>query len=272
VRTNPRITTKLLFAARTGLYLLAALLIIGCASATVTPEAVAPPVTAVRPARIVVYDFAVSSAEVTLNQSILQRTYRAVQPNEGSQPSQLETGHAVAKDLADSLVKDLQGLGFTVEKRQRGTRVTGNVLIVDGEFLNVDEGNRLRRLVIGFGAGASKVDTRLQVYQVSDGSPRRVLEFETHVESAKMPGAAVTMGAGAAATGAVTVGSAAVAAGMAGVKAHQSSMGALTDETSEQVTAYLSQYFAKQGWISSDKMRIPKFATPVEPNSVSFPD
>lgn len=268
MRMNPRITI-LLSAAPTCLYLLSALLIVGCASATVTPEAVAPPVTEARPARIVVYDFAVSSAEVTLNQSILQRTYRTAQSNETPQHGQLEMGHAVAKDLADSLVTDLQSLGFTVEKRRRGTLEPGNVLIVEGEFLNVDEGNRLRRLVIGFGSGASKLDTRVKVYQVSGGSPRRVLEFQTHVESAKMPGAAVTMGAGAAATGAVTAGSAVAAAGMAGVKAHQSSMGALTDETSEQVTAYLSQYFAKQGWISSDKMRIPKFATPVEP---SFPD
>jgi len=263
------ITTKPLFAARTH-YLLTALLIAGCASATVTPERVAAPATPARPARIVVYDFAVSSAEVTLNSSILAQTYRKAESNEGSPPpSRLATGHAVAKDLSNALVKDLEGLGFTVEKLRRGTPVTGNVLIVDGAFLNVDEGNRLRRLAIGFGAGASKLDTRVNVYQTSDGVPHRVLEFGTHVESSKMPGAAVTMGAGAAAQGAVTAGSAAVAAGMAGAKAHLSSMGALTDETSEQITAYLSQYFAKQRWISSDKAQIPKYATPVNP---SFPD
>ena len=269
MRTNLPITTRLLFAARTS-YLLAALLIAGCATATVTPERVAAPVTVARPARIVVYTFAVTSAEVTLNQSILAQTYRAAQTNEGSPPpGKLATGHAVAKDLSNALVPDLQGLGFTVEKLKRGTPVTGNVLIVDGAFLNVDEGNRLRRLAIGLGAGASKLDTRVKVYQSSDGAPHRVLEFETHVESSKMPGAAVTMGAGAAAQGAVTAGSAVAAAGMAGAKAHLSSMGALTDETSAQITAYLSQYFAKQGWISSDKAQIPKYATPVNP---SFPD
>jgi len=269
VRTSLPITTRPLFAARIH-YLLAALLLAGCASATVTPERVAAPVTVARPARIVVYDFAVTSAEVTLNQSVLAQTYRAVQANEGSPPpGKLATGHAVAKDLSNSLVPDLQRLGFTVEKLKRGTPVTGNALIVDGAFLNVEEGNRLRRLAIGLGAGASKLDTRVKVYQSSEGAPHRVLEFETHVESSKMPGAAITMGAGAAAQGAVTASSAAVAAGMAGAKAHLSSMGALTDETSAQITAYLSQYFAKQGWISSDKAQIPKFATPVNP---SFPD
>jgi len=263
-RTKAPSITRLLFAIRTVLELLAALLIVACASATVTPEKVAAPTTPVRPTRIVVYDFAVSSAEVKLNQSIVHRTLREVQSTGTPQKSQLETAHAVAHDLANALVHDLQELGFTVEKLPRGTPVKGNVLIVDGQFLNVDEGNRLKRLVIGFGAGASKLDSRVQVYQVSGGTPQRVLEFETHVESAKMPGAAVTMGAGAVATGAVTAGSAAAAAGMAGVKAHQSSMGALTDKTAEEITAYLSQYFAKQGWVSSDKVRIPKFSTPAE--------
>lgn len=270
-RSKSPIVTRLLFATRTALELLAALLIVACASATVTPEKVSTPATPVRPTRIVVYDFAISSAEVTLNQSIVHRTFRAVQSNQTQQQGQLETGHAVAHDLSDALVKDLQDLGFTVERRPRGTPVTGNVLIVDGQFLNVDEGNRLKRLVIGFGAGASKLDTRIEVYQMTGGTPRRVLEFETHVESAKMPGAAVTMGAGAVATGAVTAGSAAVAAGMAGVKAHQSTMGALADKAAEEITAYLSQYFAKQGWISSDKMRIPKFATPAQ-SDPSFPE
>ena len=97
------------------------------------------------------YDLAVSPAEVTLNQSIVHRTFRAVQSNETTDKSRLETAHAVAHDLA-------------------------------------------------------------------------------------------------------------AAAGMAGVKAHQSRMGALTDKTAEEITAYLSQYFAKQGWISSDKVKIPKFA------------
>jgi hypothetical protein len=48
-------------------------------------------------------------------------------------------------------------------------------------------------------------------------------------------------------------------------------MGALTDKTAEEITAYLSQYFAKQGWISSDKVRIPKFATAAQ-SDPSFPE
>jgi hypothetical protein len=52
---------------------------------------------------------------------------------------------------------------------------------------------------------------------------------------------------------------------MAGVKAHQSTLGALTDKVAEEITAYLSQYFAKQEWISPDKVQLPKFATSPNP-------
>ena len=271
MRTKIRVSTRLLFAIRNALSILAVLLILGCASATVTPEKVVAPATPVRPKRIVVYDFVVSPAEVRLNQSVVQRTFHSVQSSESPQHARLETAHAVAHDLASALVKDLQDLGFTVEKLPRGTAVPGNALILDGEFLNVDEGNQLKRLVIGFGAGASKIDTRVQVYQVTEGVPRRVLEFDVHVESGKLPGAAVTLGAGAVATGAVSATSAAAAGGLAGVKAHQSSLGALTDKAAEEIAAYLSQYFAKQGWISPDKAQVPKFATPAE-SDPSFSD
>jgi len=43
----------------------------------------------------------------------------------------------------------------------------------------------------------------------SDGAFRTLLAFKTHADSGEMPGAAVTMGAGAAAQGAVTAGMAA---------------------------------------------------------------
>jgi uncharacterized protein DUF4410 len=39
--------------------------------------------------------------------------------------------------------------------------VPPDAVIVTGEFIDIDEGNRLRRLVIGFGTGQSKRDTQI---------------------------------------------------------------------------------------------------------------
>ncbi|MGO9603530.1 MAG: DUF4410 domain-containing protein [Candidatus Binataceae bacterium] len=227
----------------------------GCAKATITPEqtAAAPVGVQQRPDKIVVYDFQVSADEVTENQGPLQRAYDAATKDEEQETeARLATGREAAHDLSGDLVKQLQALGFDAEVQPRGTPVSGNVLIIDGQFVTADEGNRARRMIIGFGAGASKLETQVRVSQTSaGGAATQLLSFRTQSDSGKMPGAAVTMGAGAAAQGA-TAASAVTAATSAG-KVYTSMLSTLADKTSKQITAYLSQYFATQGWLSSDQ-------------------
>ncbi len=247
---------RLISTASNRLFLLLALIVAGCGPASVSPEVTAAPVNASRPSMIAVYEFAVSSSEVTQNQSILQRMYRAVALNaEQQEEGQLQTGHEAAKDLSDDLVTKLAALGFSAQPLARGTPAPEGALIIDGQFLNVDEGNRVRRLVIGFGAGASKLDTQVNVFQVANGEPNQLLDFKTHADSGKMPGAAVTMGMGAAAQGGATAAAGAASAGMAGAKIYRSTMGFLADSTAKQIVAYFSQYAAGQSWIRQDQVQ-----------------
>jgi hypothetical protein len=240
--------------------LLVALIIAGCGPASINPGTETQPVSTGRPTAIVVYDFAVSSAEVTQNQAIFQRALRAVTMNsDEQQASELQTGHETAKDLSDTLVKQLTDLGFNAQVAQRGTPAPNGALLIDGQFVNIDEGNRLRRLVIGFGAGASKLDTQVKVYQVAGGTTAQLLDFTTHAESGKMPGAAFTMGAGAAAQGGVTAATGAATMGLAGAKTYRSATGYLAGSTAKQIVAYFSQYAANQGWISADQVQKVKY-------------
>ena len=207
-----------------------------------------------RPPRIAVYDFAVDASEVTRNQDILQQ-----QLDKGSdlpdRQRRIDLGHEVAKQLSEHTVKDLQKMGFVAVRLPRNDReVPRNSLIVHGRFIDVDEGNRLKRLVIGFGVGKSRLDTETEVFQIlTAGDEHKVLEFKTHSESGKLPGAAITMGAGAAVTGGASVAGAAAASGMAAGKAYTSQVDYLAQKTSDQITAYLSEYFAKEGWIPNNQ-------------------
>jgi hypothetical protein len=70
-----------------------------------------------------------------------------------------------------------------------------------------------------------------------------------------MPGAAITMGAGAAAQGGVTAGMAVANAGISGVKAYRSADDPMIDRMAEKMVASLSQYFASQGWIPPSKVK-----------------
>jgi hypothetical protein len=234
--------------------LAAALMLAGCASASVTPDSGPPPVAAssVRPGRIVVDDFAFSASQVSENTAIGARILNSF----SSTPEQ-QRQDAIGKEAADALAaevaKQLGALGFTVIRGNATTAYSEGDLLIDGEFVNVSEGNRLRRLVIGFGAGASKLDTQVNVYRVTAGARQPLLQFTTHADSGRMPGAALTMGAGAAAQGGATAGMAAANVGLGGAKTYTSQVGYLSDKTADQVVAYLSQYFAQQGWISPDQ-------------------
>jgi len=242
--------------AQNALYLLIGaimFLVAACVRSGVLPETRTAETSLPRPSKILVYNFAVSDAEVKEAQGMLhQPTIK--DPAEREQ----EIGRQVADALAVDLVSGLRNLGFNVERVDRATPVTGDDLLIDGQFLKVDEGDLLRRLVIGFGAGSSTVDTRVQIYQ--GGERSKLLEFGTHSDSGIMPGAAATMGAGAAVAGGVTAGAAVGTAVVGGVKTYKSEVAHMAGESAEQAVRYLSEFFVKQGWIRPDQVKKPRIA------------
>ncbi|HEV8328859.1 MAG TPA: DUF4410 domain-containing protein, partial [Nitrospiraceae bacterium] len=99
-----------------------------------------------RPDRVLVYDFAVSAKDVKLNSAIGARlAHLATGANENEE--QVKVGRAVAKALSVSLVKELDQLGLPVAQASSGTMPTERTVIIHGQFLAIDEGNRLRRMV-----------------------------------------------------------------------------------------------------------------------------
>jgi len=233
-----------------------ALTVAGCASTTVQPEQETFVTNLPLPSIVLVYKFAVASSEVTANQSLFNRVYDATQSTTTSERD-AAIGQQVATSLADALVTQINDLGLVAMRADNQTDVSPTALVLTGQFIDINEGNRLRRLVIGFGAGASKVDTQVQLLAPSGGRFRTLLDFKTHAESGKMPGAAVTMGAGAAAQGAVTGGMVAANVAMGGVKAYKSEVDQLAGQTADKVAQFLSQFFAQEGWIPPDRVKKP---------------
>ena len=220
-----------------------------CAQTGIRKTALTPEKNLPRPARILVYDFAVSAQEVKEYQGIMRQQPAIKDAAERERLLAQEVKDALAEEVVDAL----KPLGFVVERAQRGTRTTDNDLVVDGQILTVDEGNPLQRLVVGFGKGTSIVESRAQVYQ--GGSARKVLEFTTHSDSGKLPGAAPMLGAGAVAQGGVTAGTVVANAAVSGVKTYKSDVARMAASSGDQVARYLSEFFAKQGWIRSDQVR-----------------
>ena len=238
-------TSKLLN--RIGLLCLVALT--GCAGATVSQETEHPPVTNSAPTQIVVYPFATNPDEVALNSSIFQREYRDISgANVDEQQTQIAS--LTAQNVCLEVVNSLAKKGYNALCQKRGIPPdSGNVLVVDGEFTDINEGNRLRRMVIGLGAGASVLDTNVYVYQPApSGGQHQVLNFNTHADSGEMPGVAVTGPAGAAAGGAAAAATVGANVAMGGVRTYRSTLDFLGDKTAQQIVDALAKYFQQQGW------------------------
>ena len=136
------------------IYLLLAISAFGCAGAQVTQQSSAAPITPIQPTAVVVYPFAVDASDVSLNSGIFQVAYRNMS-GEDQGAEQLQLAHQTAQNICVQVAANLTQKGITTTCLQRGVPPTGNnVLVLDGQFTDISEGNRLRRMVIGLGVGS----------------------------------------------------------------------------------------------------------------------
>jgi len=219
---------------------------LGCATTAVTSESPtyggAP-----KPQRILVYAFATAPEDVQLDHSLSAMAWKL----EGVSASaeRQEVGHAVADKLADHLVEKLRALSLPAERASGPAPRDGvPTVVIEGQFLAIDEGSRTERVVIGLGAGKSDVRTAVQTIEILPEGSRLLDTFEINAKSGASPGMAETMGAGAAA-GHLAV-SAAVSVGKS---VASEEFGADVDadalRTATKVSTVLEDFFASQGWI-----------------------
>jgi hypothetical protein len=201
-----------------------------------------------RPRAILVYRFATSPQEVQLDRSptsVLQWKAQGI----SSSGEQLDVAHQVSATLADHLVQKIQAMGLPAQLGEGPPDLSnGPVLVVDGQFIAIDEGSRALRVVIGLGAGRSNVRTAVQVLEVRPAGRRVVDEFEVDAKSGRKPGAAETMGAGGAA-GVLATSAAVTAAGSVASEVFGANVDADAERTASKVASMLAAFFAQQGWI-----------------------
>ena len=116
---------------------------------------------------------------------------------------------------------------------------SGSDLVVEGEFMAINEGDKTKRIIVGFGRGASDIKTHVTVSSVTQGHPTVVLEFNLSSESGKKPGAAATGG----------IGAIAVAAAAGGDR--NSTVEADASRTAKLVAKQLETFMADQKWVSN---------------------
>jgi hypothetical protein len=152
----------------------------------------------------------------------------------------LRTG--LVKEITDKLVP-------SVAETRLDHRRAENAWLIRGEFTTVKQGSRLLRSAIGFGAGGTKLETRVQVYDLAENPDTPFLTFSTTGGSNAEPGAIF----------ALTTDPLELAIG--GVSGAAHGLSEDTARTSREITDELSEYMYHRGWINADQRIEPKRAS-----------
>ena len=168
---------------------------------------------------------------------------------------------AFARDLAKRITETVAPA--LVLKEGEPTPV-GNFWLLEGVYERANDGNRALRMAVGFGAGGTKMETRSWFSDLSAKQPRVFLKMVTTGGSGMAPGAwaaftpalvfywpGAVMNAGGAALSGLSVD---------------------RDRTAREISAVLSEYCHKQGWLRG-RFRRPKplGKVPLQTPALQFP-
>jgi len=220
---------------------LTACLLAGCASISIQPHSESNE--AHKPEKIYVAAFAVASGAFAVDR-------------EGAELRDFKTNLRTL--LQTALVADLsKRLIPAAVAPASGSMSGGHAWLIRGEFKRVNQGSRLLRGAIGLGAGATKLETRVQVYDLSTGSDEPFLTFSTTGGSNAEPGAITGVW-----TNPVTT---VLGVGLGGIGNVLHGVTEDSRRTAREITAVLSDYMFRHHWIDADNWIHPKEASPSLP-------
>ena len=196
-----------------------------------------------KPSRVIVFDFETGGADVRVLSSPRRTASRAVGLSVAAPDVAAE---AVANVLSNQLVEQFKSMGLTAE-RAAGAEPPGvNDLVVQGQFVHINEGSVTKRFVIGFGVGATELRTQVEVFQVTAAGWEPVKQFDTVSQGSRFPGAGFFVAGGAAAGTVVT--SAMITSGVGVVREAFASIDADARRTAEQITKKISELSTEHRW------------------------
>lgn len=154
--------------------------------------------------------------------------------------------------MTKSLVPRLAKFVPVVEEVPSGTRLPrGNYWVVTGNFDRVSQGSRFLRAFVGLGAGGTKMETTVTVYDLSKSAPHAFLRIRT------TGGSNITQGIAGVATFPIS-GPMALTNVFNALDGVRSGVTFDTVRTSREVSAVISEYLVQQGALLREKASKPK--------------
>ncbi|MFZ4703136.1 MAG: DUF4410 domain-containing protein, partial [Candidatus Methylumidiphilus sp.] len=177
-------------------YLFFLILLVGCASSHVASRQEYKGAKIARPEHILVYDFAATSADVPTDSAMAGQYAEFSSPQTAQQVS---AGQQAGAEIAQILTGEIRKMGLPAEQATALSKPQIGDLVIRGYILSVDQGDAAKRVAIGFGSGASHLQTAVEGFLMTDKGLKKLGSGTEDAGGSKSPGTAVAL-AGAVAT------------------------------------------------------------------------
>ncbi len=227
------------------LYLLAVLIVAGCASTKVTSRQEYTGGDLPRPDHIWVYDFVATGADVPADSALAGQHSPHPTPQTDEQ---IAAGRKAGAEIATELVKEIVAMGLPAVRATAETKPAVNDLLIKGYLLSIHKGDAVERVAIGFGAGGSELKTAVEVFQMTAKGARKLGSETMDSTGSKTPGGAL---------GVATLLATHNPLGLivsSGVKVYGEASGRSTiegraEQTAKEIADQLRPKFEEQGWV-----------------------
>lgn len=226
--------------------LFAAVVVAGCASTKVTEATPVEQMGLARPNTIWVYDFVATQQDIPSDAPILSSLAERLRP---ASSQEVNTGRQLGAAIAEELTKDLNAMGMNAVHAGPDSMPQVGDGVIRGYIVSAESGSMGKRFVIGFGSGASQMDTVVEGFVMTKQGLRKIGSGKLSAEGNKAPGLV------APAAIAIATGNPIGLAVMGGVKVYGQVSGRNTIEgrakaTADEIAAQLKERFRERGWIS----------------------
>ncbi|HLA30009.1 MAG TPA: DUF4410 domain-containing protein [Pseudomonas sp.] len=104
-----------------------------------------------------------------------------------------ETARDIVERMSAELIESFVERGLQAQRISPSETLPRDGWLIQGVFTEVDEGNRIRRAMIGFGSGASSMNAQVTVSHLAGQAPLQpFLVLTTEKDPSKLPGAILT--------------------------------------------------------------------------------
>jgi hypothetical protein len=143
------------------------------------------------PRPVAVYDFAFDVADLHTEKGLLSGREGPARRLKGTlRPEETPAQKAarMAGLLSETIANELARMKIPATRKAKDVPWPVTGLILTGQFVQVEEGQRLKRAVIGFGAGATETLAQVEVFDLAQSREKPSLVYGTGTGSKHTPG------------------------------------------------------------------------------------